>query len=136
MGFFKGLNDLNKMGKEIQKDYDPGQQMKDGMAKMQEAQAMMAAQTEAANLAMTGTAATATIASVQQTGAMVNFQPTLAIELTVFPPAGAPYPASVTTVVPQHQLAAAVPGKSVAVKVDPSAPDKVWIDWATSMTMA
>ena len=135
MGFLKGLNDLNKMGKEAQKDFNPAQQMQDGMAKMQEAQAMMAAQTEAANLSMTGVEATATISSVQQTGAMVNFQPTLAIELTVFPAAGIPYPATVTGVVPQHQLAAAAPGRSIAVKVDPAAPEKIWIDWAKSMTM-
>jgi len=136
MGFLKGLNDLNKMGKEINKDFDPGQQMKDGMARMQEAQAMMAAQTEAANLSATGVDAKATVASVEQTGAMINMQPTLVIAMTVFPAAGVPYPATVTTVVPQHQLAAAAPGRSLAVKVDPSAPDKIWIDWAASMMLA
>jgi hypothetical protein len=135
MGFFKSLNELNKQGKEMQKNSDPGQQMKDGMAKMQEANAMMAAQTAAANLAMSGLDGTASIISSSQTGAMVNFQPTMAIELTVFPAGGAPYPANVTQVVEQPFLAKAAPGQQVKVKVDPADPTVIWIDWANSLSM-
>jgi hypothetical protein len=136
MGFFKSLKETADLGKEMQKDFDPAAQMTDGIARMQDAQAIMAAQTDAANLSMTGVDARATIASVAQTGAMVNFQPTLAITLTVFREGAAPYPATVTTVVPQHQLAMAAPGASVAVKVDPSAPDKIWINWAAPVPQA
>ena len=88
MGFFKSMNDLNKQAKEINKNWDPGQQMKDGMAQMQQANEMMAQQTQAANLAMSGVDGTATVANAVQTGAMVNFQPTMAIELTVMPTGG------------------------------------------------
>ena len=134
MGFFKNLNELNKIGNEVSKDFDPGQQMRDGMERMQAAQQMMADQTEAANLAMTGTDATASVVSAAQTGAMINYQPAMQIALPVFPAAGMPYPATVETVVPQHQLMYTAPGTKLAVKVDQSAPDKIWIDWARTAT--
>lgn len=129
---FKSMRQLSKQAKEIQKDWDPGAQMAAGMEQMQAAQQMMAQQTQAANAAMTGKDAVATIASVQQTGAMVNFQPTLQLELTVLPEGLPPYPATVTQVVEQQFLAKAVPGASVPVKVDPSDPAVVWIDWASA----
>lgn len=135
MGMFKSMRDLQKQAKEIDKDYDPGQQMKDGMARMQEANEMMAQQTQAANIAMNGTPAKASIVSVAQTGAMVNFQPTMAIELNVFPDGQPPYPVTVTQVVEQHYLAKAAPGQQVAVKVDPQNPQTVWIDWAGSLAL-
>jgi hypothetical protein len=109
--------------------------MKDGMAKMQDANQMMAAQTQAANLALGGTDGTASIVSASQTGAMVNFQPTLAIEMTVFPSGGAPYPVTVTQIVEQPFLAKAAAGQQVKVKIDPSDPNTVWIDWANSLTI-
>lgn len=132
---FKGMRDLQKQANEINKDFDPGQQMKDGMARMQQANEMMAQQTQAANIATSGTPATASITSVAQAGAMVNFQPTMAIELNVFPDGQPPYPATVTQVVEQHYLAKAAPGQKVAVKVDPQDPQTVWIDWAGSLTL-
>lgn len=132
MGFFKSLGDLNKQAKEINRTWDPGQQMKDGMAQMQEMNAMLAAQTQAANLALTGSPATATINAVQQTGAMVNYQPQLVLNLTVFPASGVPYPATVNQVVEQPYLGKAVAGGNVQVKVDGTDPQVVWIDWAQS----
>lgn len=135
MGFFKSLNDLNKQAKEINKDWDPGQQMKDGMAQMEAANQMMAQQTQAANLAMSGKDATASIVNVAQTGAMVNYQPTMQIEMTVFPEGGAPYPVTVTQVVEQIYLAKAVPGQQVKLKIDANDPSVAWIDWANSMAL-
>lgn len=135
MGFFKSMSDLNKQAKEIQKDFDPGQQMKDGMARMKEANEMMAAQTQAANLAVSGRDGEASITAASQTGAMVNFQPTLAIELTVFPDGGTPYPAQVTQIVEQPFLAKAAPGQQVKVKIAQDDPSTIWIDWANSLTL-
>lgn len=130
MGLFKNVRDLQKQANEISKDWDPAQQMKDGMAQMQAATQAMAQQTQAANVALTGTPAKATVVGVRQTGAMVNYQPTLELDLTVFPEAGTPYPATVTQVVEQVYLGRAVAGQQVAVKVDPQNPQTVWIDWA------
>jgi len=135
MGFFKSMNELNKQAKEIDKNFDPGQQMKDGMAKMQAANEMMAQQTQAANLAMSGLDGTASITSSAQTGAMINFQPTMAIEMTVFPAGGVPYPVTVTQVVETPYLSKAAGGQQVKVKIDPADSNTVWIDWASSLGM-
>jgi hypothetical protein len=132
---FKSMRDLQKQAKEIDKTWDPGQQMKDGMSRMQAANEMMAQQTQAANLAMSGTSAKASIISVAQTGAMVNFQPTMAIELSVFPDGQPPYPVTVTQIVEQPYLGKAMAGQQVAVKVDPDNRETVWIDWAGSMAL-
>lgn len=136
MGFFKSMNELNKQAKEINKDFDPGQQMKDAQAQMAQANEMMAQQTMAANLAMSGKDATASITSVAQTGAMINYQPTMAIEMTVFPEGGVPYPASATQVVEQMYLAKAAPGQQIKLKVDANDPSVIWIDWPGSMALA
>jgi hypothetical protein len=135
MGFFKSMNELQKQSKEINKNFDPGQQMADGMEKMKEANAMMAAQTQAANLSMTGKDATASIVSSAQTGAMVNFQPTMQIDMTVFPEGGVPYPVSVTQVVETPYLSKAVAGQQIKLKVDQNDPNVVWIDWASSLAL-
>jgi hypothetical protein len=135
MGFFKSMNELNKQGKEMQKNMDVGGMMSDGMDRMKEANAMMAAQTQAANLAISGVDGTASIISAVQTGAMVNFQPSMAIELTVFPAAGVPYPVTVTQVVEQPYLSKTAPGSQVKVKIDTADPSVIWIDWANSLAM-
>ena len=72
------------------------------------------------------------ISGVTQTGAMVNFQPTLQIDLTVMPDGLPPYPATVTQVVEQVFLGKAVAGASVPIKVDPENPGSIWINWAAA----
>jgi hypothetical protein len=135
MGFFKSMNELQKQSKEINKNFDPGQQMADGMEKMKEANAMMAAQTQAANLSMSGIDATGSITGAAQTGTMVNFQPTMQIDMTVFPEGGVPYPVSVTQVVETPYLSKAAPGSQIKLKIDPSDPNVVWIDWQASLAL-
>lgn len=132
MGMFRSMRQLQKQANEIDKTWDPGAQMAAGMEQMRAAQEHMAQQTQAANIATTGVDATATISGVQQTGAMVNFQPTMQIELTVLPDGLPPYPATVTQVVEQHFLPKAVPGASVPIKVDPNDPGSIWINWAAA----
>lgn len=129
MGMFKAMRDLQKQGNEISKNWDPGQQMADGMERMKEAQAMMAQQTAAANLAATGLDGVATITAVRQTGAMVNFQPVLELDLTVVAAGRPPLPATLSQPVEQVFLTRAQPGAKVAVKVDQADPNLVWINW-------
>jgi hypothetical protein len=132
MGMFRSVRQLQKQAKEIDKTWDPGQQMADGMERMRQAQQFMAQQTQAANIASTGADATAMITGVAQTGAVVNFQPTLQIDLTVMPDGLPPYPATVTQVVEQVFLTKAVAGASVPIKVDPENPGSIWINWAAA----
>lgn len=132
---FKSMRELKKQSDEISKNWDPAQQMKDGMASMQQATETMAQQTKAAALAADGLPAKASVVSVAQTGQMVNFQPTMQIELNVFSDGGPPYPVTVTQVVEQQFLSLAAPGRQLMVKVDPSDHEVVWIDWAGSSAL-
>ena len=128
MGFFKDVHTLNKQAKEIRKTWDPGAQMAQGMERMKQAQEMMAQQTAAASVATTGLDASASVVSVRQSGGMVNFQPIMAVEMTVFPPSGAPYPATVSAPMPPHLAAKLAPGASLQVKIDPQNQQSIWID--------
>jgi hypothetical protein len=128
MGFFKNLNELNQQGKEIRKTWDPGAQMAGAQAQMARAQQMMARQTVAATLAATGIEATATVIEVRQPGGMVNYQPIMEVDLTIFPTAGPPYPATVSAPMAPHLAAKLAPGASLQVKIDPHDPQAVWID--------
>jgi hypothetical protein len=129
MGLFKSLRELQKQSDEINKNWDVGAQLADAQTRMQDAQEAMAQQTAAANAALTGVDATATIAAVRQGPGMVNYQPMLELDLTVVPAGGVPYPVTVKQVTPQIHLAQAQPGANVHVKVAPDDPASVWIDW-------
>ena len=129
MGMFKSLRDLQQQSEEINKNWDVGAQLEDAQARMQDAQEMMAQQTAAANAAVSGADATATIVAVRQGNGMVNLQPIIEVDLTVLPDGLPPYPVTVKQVIPQIHLAQAQPGASVHVKVDPNNPASVWIDW-------
>jgi uncharacterized membrane protein len=132
MGMFKDLRKMRQQLQGMQANTDPAAMMNDAMQRMQSANQFLAQQTQAASLATTGLDATATITAVSQAGAMVNFQPTLQLSLTVLPDGRPPYPVHVTQVVQQIYLAKAVAGATVHVKVDPNDPSSVWINWAAA----
>jgi hypothetical protein len=136
MGFFKNMGELQKMGREAQKNMDVGAQMANAQTRMAQAQAMMAQQTAAASIAGTGIDATATVVAVRQAqggplviaqGQMVNTQ-TMEVDLTVFPPSGAPYPVTVSQPVAPNLAGRLVPGGSLRVKIDPQNQQALWID--------
>ena len=128
MGFFKSMRQMQKQANEINKNWDVGAQLDDAQARMAQANEMMAQQTAAANIALTGADASATIVAVRDSGTMVNMQPSCEIDLTVMPDGLPPYPVTVKQIVPMTQLALLTAGKAVRVKVDPNNPATVFID--------
>jgi Ni,Fe-hydrogenase I small subunit len=132
MGFFKAQRELVQQAKEIQKTQPP---MKDRMAQMNARMTAgmeaMAAQTEAANLALTiganGTPASITVMSATQTG-MLNFDLMLTIEAMVALDGQPPYPVTIPMTVNQMQAAYVQPGKTFSGKVDPANRNSVWVD--------
>lgn len=72
--------------------------------------------------------AIATVVALAPTGAVVNYNPVIALELTVFI-GGAPLPVRTTTVVAQVHLARIQPGAKLWVTIDPANPDSIRIDW-------
>lgn len=130
MGFLKSMVDLQRQAGEISKTFDPAAQMAQAQQQMAQAQAMMAQQTAAATIALSGLDGVATITGVRQTGAMINFQPVLDVDLSVVAADRAPHATTVSGPVEQLYLSRAQPGSEVAVKVDQANPDLVWINWA------
>lgn len=130
MGMFKAVRDLQKQSNEINKNWDVGAQLAQAQASMQGATATMGQQTAAAQIATTGIDGIATINAVRQTGAMVNHQPMLTLDLTVMVAGRPPIPVTVSEVVQLIHLPRAQPGANVAVKVDQHNPSLVYINWA------
>jgi Ni,Fe-hydrogenase I small subunit len=132
MGFFKAQRELVQQAKEIQKSQPP---MKDRMAQMNASMTRgmeaMAAQTEAANMALTiganGTPASITVMSVAQTG-QLNFDLMLSVEAMVSLDGQPPYPVTIPMTVNQMQAAYVQPGKTFSGKVDPANRTAVWVD--------
>lgn len=95
----------------------------------------MANATRAANLLVGGIDATATVTAASQTGAVINMEPVVELTLTVIPSAGGlpPYPASVSQPVSQLLLPRVQVGSQLNVKVDPTDPSSIWIDFAARL---
>jgi hypothetical protein len=135
MGLFKDMRTLSAQTKEMRDNAPP---MKDKMAdmssKMAEANAMMAGMAVGAAQANTaianGVAATATITAARQTGALINFNPVVELELLILLPSGVPMQATRQESVQQLHLGRCQPGLRLNVKVDPTNADSLWIDWA------
>jgi len=129
MGMFKDLNTLSRQSKEIRKNHDVGADLAGMQQKMEQLNQSMGAVAHGQAMA-SGTVTTATVISVAQTGAMVNFQPSCQLELVVNLPGRPPTPVVRTEVIPAIFLARAQPGQRVCVKVMPDDPNDMFIDWA------
>lgn len=131
MGFFKDVRKLSKMGDELRETMpSPAAQMAAAQEQMAALTAQMNQQAQTSQaVAADGVAATATVVSATQTGALVNFDPGVRLELLVTVPGRPPYPTSVETVVPQIHLARVQPGATVPVLVAGADRDQVLLDW-------
>lgn len=128
MSFLKNLATITKMGNEIQRTTDVGAQLAQASQAMQQATATMAAMTDRASLAATGTPAQATVLDARATGTYVNFEPVVQLDLMVMAPSRVPFPVTISEVVPQLHLARLHPGASIGVRVGATA-DALCIDW-------
>jgi hypothetical protein len=75
-------------------------------------------------VAMTGTPMTARVIQMQQTGAMINFQPQVQAMLEVQGPQG-PYQVQTMVVVPHINIPQFQPGATINVRVNPQNPQDV-----------
>jgi hypothetical protein len=121
MGMFKDMRDLSKAGKEMKKERGGSlKMMKDGLAQAnQMVQGVQADQELAERLANEGVDGTATIVSMQATGANINMQPELQFQLTV-DVGGSQSTVTHTQVVSPAVIGQLQPGAQVPVKVDPN----------------
>ena len=121
MGMFKDMRDLSKAGKQMKKEQGGSlKMMKDGLAQANEmVQGVQADQELAERLANEGIDGTATIVSMQATGANINMQPELQFQLTV-DAGGSQSAVTHTQVVSPALIGQLQPGAQVPVKVDPN----------------
>ncbi len=82
------------------------------------------------DLLTTGPPGRATIKSFTDTGGREGADPRVVVDLDVLVPGKDPYVTQVTTAVPQVYLSKLQPGGSLAVRVDPSDPSALAIDWS------
>jgi hypothetical protein len=143
MGMFKDINKMKKQGQDIQK----AQGKRTGMIGMlrdtpgnisrassavDDAMALQADIQKQQALLTTGTQGKAKIKNFSDTGTLVNFNPQVVLDLEVTCPGQAAYAAQLTTAVPQVYLGQLQQGASVGVRVDPSDPSLIAIDWAAA----
>ena len=77
-----------------------------------------------------GTPGRATITRFTDTGLLVNFNPQVVLDLAVAVGGQAPYEIQLTTTVPPSYLSHVQAGADVGVRVDPSEPRRLAIDWS------
>jgi hypothetical protein len=95
----------------------------DAMALQAEIQAEQA-------LLESGSPGRATITRFTDTGVLVNFNPQVVLDLSVAVGGRAPYEIQLTTTVPPSHLSRLRAGVDVGVRVDPSEPRRLAIDWS------
>jgi hypothetical protein len=121
MGMFKDMRDLSKTGKQMKKERGGSlKMMKDGLAQAnQMVQGVQADQELAERLANEGVDGTATIVSLQATGATINMQPELLFQLNL-DVNGSQSEVQHKQVVSPAVIGQLQPGAQVPVKVDPN----------------
>lgn len=129
MGFFKDVRTLSAMGREMQRDSDPGRDlatMTDQLRTMNEAYAGGAAPGQAPADAVPGS-----VQIVQVGGATgsIDADPILTVEVLVHGDGLPPMPASVSLLVPMGQLARLVPGAVLPALVSRSQPGTFCVQW-------
>jgi len=137
VGVVRNVRVLQQQAAQIQRGLPTaGERMAAAQARMARATQMLAAQTQAANVAATiasGDAAGAgqrravTISGMRQIG-MVNFDLLVEFDLTVLPDGMPPYPATTQQTVSQMQIGLVRPGRTLQAVVDPSNPAVIWLD--------
>jgi hypothetical protein len=131
VGFLKDLKKLNDLGRQAEASFDPAAMTASAQGSLADLTAHMRQQVAAGQAVQaTGVAGSATVVAATQTGALVNFNPVVRLELLVTVPGRPPYPAAVETVVPQIHLVRVQRGATVPVSVAAADPAQVLVDWS------
>ena len=134
MGVFKSMRDLTRQARQIERSMPPTRdRMAAAQARMARVNRMLAAQTQAANATVAGTAGapavrrTVAITGMRQIG-MLNFDLLVEFDLAVLPDGLRPYPATTQQRVSQVQIGRLRPGLFLEASADPSNPAAIWLD--------
>jgi hypothetical protein len=89
-----------------------------------------------AQLLAAGLAGKATITGLTQTGMYLNRNPQISMDLMVDVPGRAPYPVKHREFVPLMVVGRLTAGAPLSVRVDPANPQRIAIDWSSSVFAA
>jgi hypothetical protein len=128
MGRFKAMRDLQKQTREVSKVWRPGEQTRGGLARIAAAEEQLAQMTKQVKLRATGSTCGAAVLAARDTGATVNMERVIEVELTILPNALPPYPATIRQAVSQFYIHRIHAGSTLSVKVDANDPSSVYID--------
>ena len=133
MGMFRDMKDMMQTVrsdelKELKKkaDAQPKRSMLEGV-KMANAAYDDAMATQAAGAGMAGTAGTAVVNAIRDTGTLINMAPVCELDLTVTVPGKEPYAVKHRQLIAHSALAGFQPGATFSVRVDASDPTKLVI---------
>ena len=133
MGMFKDMKEAigvvrSDELKELKKkaDAQPKRSMLEGV-KMANAAYDDAMATQAAGAGMAGTAGTAVVNAIRDTGTLINMAPVCELDLTVTVPGREPYAVKHRQLIAHSALARFQPGATFSVRVDASDPTKLVI---------
>jgi hypothetical protein len=143
MGMFKDIKKLSDQGKEIGKKSGRPTSMVGMMKNMpndianataavDDAMALQEDMQKQQQLLTSGTPGKATIKGFTDTGTLVNFNPQVVLDLEVAIEGKDAYGAQLNTSVPQIYLSQLQQGATIGVRVDPSDPSSIAIDWASA----
>lgn len=129
MGFFKDVNKLSKMGREMQAKDDPAARMRDATAQMKQLSDSMAGQAQLAADPIDAVGGTVTVTGVGVSTGMVGMDPILQLDVLVQGEGLMPLPASRQVTVPMGHMARLVPGTAFAARISKSDPTTFTILW-------
>ncbi|MCB0964398.1 MAG: hypothetical protein KDA98_14050 [Acidimicrobiales bacterium] len=129
MGFFKDVNKLKKMGKEMQANDDPAARMRDATAQMKAMSDAMAGQAQLAADPADAVGGTVTVTGVGVSTGMVNMNPILQLDVLVQGDGLMPMPASQQVTVPMGHMARLAPGTAFPARISRSDPTTFTILW-------
>jgi hypothetical protein len=143
MGMFKDIKKMKDQGNEQLKKQgkrtgmigmlrDMPSTINQASGAVDDAMALQANMQKEQALLNSGTPGRASITNVTDTGTLVNFNPQIVLDLQVAVEGKDPYAAQLTTAVPQVYLSRLQAGGQIGVKVDPSDPSAIAIDWTAA----
>lgn len=131
MGLLGDLSKLRKQSKELDKNWDAGAQARGMLDQMK---AMNESMERSTTALAEGVPASAQVLLVGQTVGTMNMDPILPVELLVTQEGAVPHPVSLQLTVPMAQLYRVQPGATLPVRVSPSDPSIVAVDWMAPPT--
>ena len=131
MGFLKDIRSITREANELQKGWDPGEQMRQANEQMR---AMSDSMAQSAAILAAGpsevTPGQVQVTAVLGNAGIMNGSPLLSLSVLVLAEGRPPVPAQVTIAVPANQVHRVQAGATLAARISRTEPSAFVVDWA------